>query len=368
MREALEALAKSNNRGSRFANTAAKRTVFALGPATDTSDESDESEEYPIDDPAPAPLAVGRDDQIGGDSEEGNQGEGAKEKVNDLAQPEQVGTAPDQSANSEDLPPATQLEDTPADAPTESNAPGNTNSASLLQNIPDEEPPTIEKQLVRVYIVKMSRTVDGEDLALRQDLDRLLNLSDANALAEDKMKEYHSNDDISVHEEYVDQLFRGQIAQDDKNSIQIWVESEIVPFSEVPDFDPELLQSRFPANSWMIRFKTVKDIFDEDSQTWNTHTTSNILPYHHYSDVGLANYAACDYIVQFLKPPRPVLDHLEQYENEFIPEVRRLRDEKCEHKAQFDCGIEKSESQAQWLEEKEVSIEVVCYHMQGPLN
>jgi hypothetical protein len=51
MREAMMALAKSSHRASRFANTAAKRTVDALRSGSEGSDESEESEEDPDDEP-----------------------------------------------------------------------------------------------------------------------------------------------------------------------------------------------------------------------------------------------------------------------------------------------------------------------------
>jgi hypothetical protein len=207
--------------------------------------------------------------------------------------------------------------------------------------------------------VKMQQIIDDEEQPL-EDLKTFHRLSDANSFAEDKTKEYHSKGGATC--------YQAQAFKDDMSSIRIWVATEIVSSSKIPSLDPKSLEHRFPTNTWLIRFKVVKDIFDHDSETWGTHTMTDILSNHHYSNVELANHAAFNHLIQVLKPPRPNLDHLEQYENDMIPEIRKVRDVCCEQKEPFECGIEKSEDQAQWLEATEVGVEVVCYQMQGPLN
>jgi hypothetical protein len=365
MREAIEALAKSSNRGSRFASTAAKRTVLALQSDSEGLDESDESEEDPDDDLKPESLVGAKMGQQKDECVRSSDGEEPEDKINEETQiREQVETATACSTNSKCLPASTQLEG-PSSTKLDPH-PRNT-ADPMPQNVTNKELSNADNKLVRVYTVNILQIVDGEEQP-PGDVNKFLNLSDANAFAADKIKEYQSADDTSNSHDYIDRLFHGQVAQDDVNSARIWVACGIEPSSTISNFDPELLTPQFPTKSWFIRFETLKDVFNEDTQAWITHKTANILPNHHYSDVELANYAACEHLIQFLKPSRPVLDHLEQYENAFIPELRHARDDLCSQREPFQCGLEKSESQAQWLAEKEVTIEVVSYQMQGPLN
>lgn len=362
MREAIEALAKSSNRGSRFAKTAAKRTIYALQSL------SDESEEDPDDDPTLESLLAAQKGQNQTGCIENIKHEDLEEKLTSGAKIEgNIEDAAVDSLNSSTFLDSTQLAglspDTSAMVDTDANA------SFVPHQLTVEARQSIKTnaQLVRIYVVNIQQTLDGEEQP-PQDLKKFLSLSEANSFAEGKVKECHSDDEAPQVKDFVDQLFQYQVTHDDINSTRIWVASEIIPCSSIPSFDQKLLKARFPTRSWLTRFKTVKDIFDEESQTWKTHITTDILSNHHYSDVELANYAAFNHLVHVLKPPRPKLDHLEQYENDFIPELRRVRDDCCERKAPFVCAIEKSESQAQWLSENEVEVAVVCYQMQGPLN
>ena len=368
MREAIEALAKSSNRGSRFAKTAAKRTISALQSHSEASDKSNESEEDPDDDPTLESLLAAQKGQNQTGCIENIKHEDLEEKLTSGAKIEgNIEDAAVDSLNSSTFLDSTQLAglspDTSAMVDTDANA------SSVPNQLTVEARQSIKTnaQLVRIYVVNIQQTLDGEEQP-PQDLKKFLSLSEANSFAEGKVKECHSDDEAPQVKDFVDQLFQYQVTHDDINSTRIWVASEIIPCSSIPSFDQKLLKARFPTRSWLTRFKTVKDIFDQESQTWKTHITTDILSNHHYSDVELANYAAFNHLVHVLKPPRPKLDHLEQYENDFIPELRRVRDDCCERKAPFVCAIEKSESQAQWLSENEVEVAVVCYQMQGPLN
>lgn len=359
MREAMAALAKSSCWGSRFANTAAKRTVDALKLGSEGSEDSEESEEDPDDVPTvESALAASRyqnkDKSVGSTENKALNRHSSDEIQIEISLVESKDTGDSSSTKVKSL------------LPTDQNT-RNTLDGPIQCDSSAEEPSGTDSKLVRVYTVKILQIIDGEEQP-PEDLKKFLDLSDANRFAEDKTKEYQSVDDIPSSNEHASQLFRGQIVQDDKNSTQIWVISEIMPSSKIPNFDPEMLGVRFPSSSWLIRFETMKDIFDERSETTIFCKVSEIIPDLHYSDVEVANYAAAEYLIKFLKPRRPIIDHLQQYENEVIPEIRRVRDDRCEEKAPFQCGLEKGEAHVEWLAEKEVEIEVVQYQMQGPLN
>jgi hypothetical protein len=351
MREAIAALAKDNTRGSRFAKTAARRTVNPWQSDSEESDESDESEEDPDDHPTlESPFA--KNSKIPSVSKESNEGDGSEDKSNGHVEvAKQVDTPAAEAPGPDDLPIPARLEKPSADMA----------HAGTSQPIP------IDNQMVRVYIVKILRKVDGEEQPT-QDLQKFLDHSEANSFAEDKAKEYSSDDHTPDTQDYVEQLFSSLIVRDDNNSTHIWVASEIEPSSKIVNFDSSVLKPRFPASSWLIRFVTVKNTVDDESQASITHTTTTILPGHQYSDLELANHAACEYFIQYLKPTRPVLAHLEQYENELITTLRDARDNFCTEMEPFWCSLEKDDTQVQWLVEKEVEIGVVSYEMLGPLN
>ena len=365
MREAIAALAKSSNRGSRFARTAAKRTILALQSDSHTSEESDESEEDPDDNPTIEPLLVAKRRPNWDNGLEGNEFHALEDQANGSIQiQKQVIDTPDvNAANQDDSSASTELD---VLFLTKLDTSANTAEAGISKDLATNQTPKADNKLVRVYTVKMLQIIDGEEQP-HQEFNQFLNLSDANSFAKDKAKE-HELVNASSGQDCIGELFNSQIIHDDTNRTQIWVVSEIIHWSQIPNFDPELLQPRLPASSWLIRFETIMDTFNNDSGTWTTCKTSDILPNHHYSDVELANYAACEYLIQFLKPPRPVIDHLEQYENDIIPQLRRGRDDCCELKEAFTCEVEKDEVQVKWMAEKQLSIQVVCYQMQGPLN
>lgn len=364
MREAIEALAKSRTQASRFASTAAKRTVAALQSGCDGNDESDESDED-------------------SDDEENNQAALAAhrngDKAKQLERHESLETLDTQSNHVVQV--RTENEIIARNPAHEHEDSDKENENSLSRDLPThgvadqgpvsqgtlKEGPSSDSKLVRIYIVNISRTINGEEQPV-EELIKLLNYSDANALAEEKVSECQLDHSTACTRDYVDQLFRCDMAHDDKNSTQIWVASEIISVAKIPNFEAGVVKERLPSSSWFLRFRTTQDVWDEESKTMNICITAEILPDHHYSDVELANHAACEYLIKYAKPSRPVMNHLEQYENEFIPLVRQLRDDLCEEQTPFACGLEKNSSQCQWLAVKEVDIQVVCYQMKGPLN
>jgi hypothetical protein len=363
MREALTALARTKTQGVRFAQTAAKRTVNALQQDSESTDESDESEDDPDDDPTFESFLAAKKPQnqeMCTNSNEGDDKASGQVELPNLAK----ATVAD-ALDSEVLPFSIPLEESPAGMPA--NLDTDSNNSPIIESQSQPNPHNnkllqthgAENHMAPVYIVKILRTVNGEDQAT-QALQRFLDHSEANTFAEDRVKEYRSNNSTS---EYVEQLFHGLVVQDVDTSIRIWVESEIECSTKLADVDPVIVKSGFPASSWLIRFVTVKDTFNEESQTWSTQTTSTILPDHNYSDIEEANHAACNYITQFLKPKKPVIAHVQQYEKEFIPEIRGAQDIYCRQRMPFSCGLEKGETQFQWLAEKEVSIDVVHYQM-----
>jgi hypothetical protein len=363
MREAMMALAKSSHRASRFANTAAKRTVDALRSGSEGSDESEESEEDPDDEPTVRSALATTKSQNEGKSTEISEDKALNGQTSVESQIEtSADTSAVESKDSSDssTTKVEALSSTDQDTQNTENGPIQCISST-------KEASSAESRLVRVYTVKILQIIDGEEQP-PEDLNKFLDLSEANGFAEDRVKEHQSVDDVPSNHEHTDQLFRGRIIQDDKNSTQIWVVSEIISSSKIPNFDPKVLGARFPSSSWFIRFETIKDVFDENSETSSLCKVSEIIPDQHYSDIELANYAAAEYLIKFLKPQRPVIDYLEQYENEVVPEIRRVRDDRCEEKEPFQCGLEKGEAHVEWLAAKEVEIEVVQYKMQGPLN
>lgn len=366
MREAIEALAKSSNRGSRFAKTAAKRSVFALQSESDASEESDESEEDPDDDPTIESLLAAQRRHNQDSRLEGNEVQALQNQSDGNPQIQKQVTLDMNTVNSANPDDSSASTEPDVSSRTKPNTSAKPADVPISKGLATNQTSNTDNKLVRVYTVKMLQITDGEEQP-QQDLDKFLNLSDANSFARDKAKE-HEPVDAPSGQNCIDELFHGQIIHDDANSTQIWVASEITPSSKISNFDPELLQARLPTSSWLIRFETVIDTFDNDSETRTTCKTLNILPDHHYSDIELANYAACDYLVQFLKPSRPAIDHIEQYENDIIPQLRRGRDEYCELREAFTCEINKAETNIEWVAEKQLSIQVVCYQMQGPLN
>lgn len=359
MREALTALGRTRTRGVRFAQTAAKRTVNAL--QSESTDESDESEEDPDDDPTFESFLDANKLQNQEMCTNGNEGEDKTSGQVELPNLAKATVA--NALDSEVSPFSIPLEESTAGmlASLDTNSYHSPVIESQSQPNPHNnnivQPKGAENDVTPVYVVKILRTVNGEGQA-PQALQKFLNHSEANTFAEDTVKECRSNNSTS---EYIEQLFHGLVVQDVDTSIRVWVESEIECFSKLANVDLVMVNPGFLASSWLIHFVTVKDTFNEESQIWSTQSTSTILPGHNYSDIEGANHAACNYITQFLKPKKPVIEHVQQYEKEFIPEITGARDIYCKQKKPFSCGLERDETQFQWLAEKEVSIEVIRY-------
>jgi hypothetical protein len=348
MKRALRALRARN--GSRFAQAAAKTSVAHF------QEDSEESEEDPDDEPTSLRKNCNADD--------GEESESDEDGVDDTNAPGAKKGKAANGLNPDDF--GTQIDELFEDTQM-----ADTQNNGQVEEVSAPAKPLISR-MIRLYIVQRTNSVDSEEQP-PQILQKFTNRDDANSFATSIFQEIKDNkaENEAIAEEYKNNLFHGSLTSEENGaSTTIKVTTEIIQDSStLAIFDPDMIQPRISEYTYFIKLKTSTEIQDEETNTTTITNKEEILPPpHYYSDLELANYAACAYFYTYLKPPRAKIDWIAQHENEIGKLLRSGRDTFCEQGLQFDAELERQEGQVEWLEEKIVGVEVVRYEVKGPLN
>lgn len=133
-----------------------------------------------------------------------------------------------------------------------------------------------------------------------------------------------------------------------------------VPISQPqpnPSTEPEPLAA--PPKAWQINLIVVTETFDKVTSAFERKECKKTEP-QIYTDLMTANDEACEYFCQYLKPPRPLMDHMTRWQQDFGPKLREFRDVFREKEAAFDVDIIEKETGVPWLAEKNVAMVTVC--------
>ena len=218
---------------------------------------------------------------------------------------------------------------------------------------------------IRIYIVKKALNDDKPQLLGEIFSDR----SEANKFAKSKVQAYRNgrNKPASLTEDYdEDGLYRGMVRHSIGGTTTIYVSSQIKRAADLDD--DSQIQPRLTEQSYLVICTIKTTVVDPATKTATATTTSAPLEGMHFSDREYANNEAAKYLMSFMRPKRPNLDDVQQFENELCPQIRDACKIFDGGKDCFKVELEKGDGAPRWMEEDVVGIEVKLFSMTGPLN
>jgi hypothetical protein len=355
-RESIAALQRE--RGGYFRAAAAKRTVADF--QTDSSES--ESEEDPDDEPAPKPSTSkdrGSSDGDDCDSDAGSEtetGEGV---------PAVNGANPDKHADKTATP-------RPATNSSFQKQPSASEKRSTLQTQPRLSATDFNARLVWIYSVIEAETFDGVSGPVRKGSD-YLDRNDAIRSASHRLQKYRSTrlTTHGVEETYSDEdIYQGKLFFDSERTNHLTISINKFPQApqEIVDFDASKVPERVPVKAYILKLKTHKrEIMGNGMEV--EIRDCDVIDGRIFSELEMANTAACTYLIEYIKPTAPRLDDIEQHANVAAPRIRERRDKHIEKKTRFVCGMEPEKGELEWMMPLSlIEVEVVLFKMEGPVN
>lgn len=153
------------------------------------------------------------------------------------------------------------------------------------------------------------------------------------------------------------------------------VTAETLPTSQISGCDATKIKPRVSKNAWKIICTVSTGIIDKATGKSMIKESIQQLPPRYtalYTDSGLANSEACQFLFHFLKPDSQNIDDAEMHENNIAPGLRGARDQANDEGQLFDVSLDMEYiEQVHWLLAKKftaIQVQVEQVFINGPLN
>lgn len=228
---------------------------------------------------------------------------------------------------------------------------------------------------VRVYTIMERKIVNGvfHLPSIRQSY---LNYNESVAGIKDMINRLKEAKPVSSQEAWEGDFLQATITYDDEgdNILEIWLTQQFKSKDMNPaDFNMnEIKQLRHMEKSYFV--KSTITTRTTNAETGVVKDVVGVQHLKHWSDIDLANNDAVDVLIKYAKPPKPIVDHFAIYDGEFVPSVRKVRND-LEYLNCFYLEMTRGESgegleALKWISEDVINVifEVELYYMKGPLN
>lgn len=353
-------------RGDAFAKAASRTRV------ADLPDSSDESEE----DPDPEPVPVAAEKEVEEESEEDDDSS-ATEQGSDDGSMSDLENDLEKAFSKFDAPPTFAAADTESlsDHIARIDPQARHQKNQAINQALHYRPSSVNAPdaLVRIYIVwKMTVTaanIDVDDSFIedtRVILEQFLSLSEANTYATDTIHSLRQKTAyLSVQENIKDGLLECEIMHAADEKTWIWVRDE---FKACSAFTPGTL-AKFPKSveptMWVVMQYQTSLTTSPSNEINTVHSDPTRLST--FTILEMANQAACEHLVGFLKPPKADPDWVKAYAL-LVQEAREARQLFDERKEGLDVDVHCAVD-VPWMEGvTSVKIVVERCDILGPLN
>lgn len=207
-----------------------------------------------------------------------------------------------------------------------------------VQTLPAQTPASISNPpgLIKIYCVKQVDTLDsqpqGEPIVHEG---KFSDRDEANEYATSIVSSYRlqHGEPRSITEEHKYHLYHCTLTHDTHKSTQIYVSSTTEPISNYANIDPSTITLHLPSLAYFVRF----ELSTPDGKTIDRQQSG------HYTDLKLANDAACKFLYEYLQPKRGQerIEWLEIHENMIGAMLREGRDGMTENGNMFNCALAK---------------------------
>ncbi|TEY83169.1 hypothetical protein BOTCAL_0025g00300 [Botryotinia calthae] len=164
-----------------------------------------------------------------------------------------------------------------------------------------------------------------------------------------------------------DRMYHGQITHDKQKTTKVFVKFKPMNTENVDKYDPTLVRPMFANQYYTVQFeKVVEEIDPETQKVCMTNRTIGFADASKlYTVLEMANHAAAEYLLKEIKPKEEVEEHHNSYE-QLLSQVREGRDVCNQTDQMFGCDLTCKETP--WAGFKSFEVGVEMYKTEGPIN
>ncbi|KAF7887158.1 uncharacterized protein EAF02_003805 [Botrytis sinoallii] len=163
-----------------------------------------------------------------------------------------------------------------------------------------------------------------------------------------------------------DRTYHGQVIHDEEKITKVFVTFKPMKTEDIDRYDPTLLRPMFANKYYTIRFEKVVEEIDPETQKvcMTYHTAGFADSSKLYTVLEMANHAAAEYLAKEVKPKEE--EYHTMYMEELLPQLRTHRDSCNETGSVFYCSLE--DDSAPWADFKSFEVNVELSSTEGPIN
>ncbi|KAF7901186.1 hypothetical protein EAF00_003407 [Botryotinia globosa] len=240
--------------------------------------------------------------------------------------------------------------------------------SQTARTVPHKPQQPASYKMVNLYMVMTQVTLHGhEDEAVLKK--KFFDLEKANKHAQMLVNEWRSK--MFRQQEILekwdsDRMYHGEIIHDEKKTTKVFVTFKPMNTEDVDKYDPTLVRPMFANRYYTIRFeKVVEEIDPETQKVCMIDRTAGFADASKlYTVLEMANHAAAEYLVKEVKPTEE--EHHTAYVEDLLPQVRAERDSCNESGTEFYCSLE--DDSVPWADFKSFEVSVELWRTEGPIN
>ncbi|KAF7931799.1 uncharacterized protein EAE98_004535 [Botrytis deweyae] len=226
----------------------------------------------------------------------------------------------------------------------------------------------VSYKMVNLYMVMTQVTLgEYEDEAILKK--KFFDLEKANKHAQTLVNEYRTK--MFRQQEILekwnsDRTYHGQVIHDEEKITKVFVTLKPMNTEDIDRYDPTLVRPMFANKYYTIRFeKVVEEIDPETQKVCMTYRTAGFADSSKlYTVLEMANHAAAEYVAKEMKPKEE--EHQTAYVEDLLPQVRTGRDNCTQTDELFCCEV--TSEQVPWADFKTFDVSVELWTTEGPIN
>ncbi|TGO83152.1 hypothetical protein BPOR_0694g00010 [Botrytis porri] len=240
--------------------------------------------------------------------------------------------------------------------------------SQMTRIVPHKTQEPVSYKMVNLYMVMTQVTLDEcEDEAVLKK--KFFDLEKANKHAQMLVNEWRSK--MFRQQEILekwdsDRMYHGQIIHDEQKTTKIFVMFKPMNSEDADRYDPTMIRPIFANRYYTIRFEKVVE--EVDPETQKVCMTERITGFADasklYTVLEMANHAAAEYLTKKIEPKEE--EHHTAYVEDMLPQVRAERDSCNETGTKFYCSLE--DDSVPWADFKSFEVKVELSITEGPIN
>ncbi|TGO64828.1 hypothetical protein BCON_0005g00250 [Botryotinia convoluta] len=240
--------------------------------------------------------------------------------------------------------------------------------SQITRTVPPKPQVPVSYEMVNLYMVMTQVTLhEYEDEAVLKK--KFFDLEKANKYAqmlvnECRTKMFRQQEILEKWDS--DRMYHGQVIHDEQKITKVFVTFKPMNTEDVDRYDPTLVRPMFANRYYTIRFeKVVEEIDPETQRVCMTDRTAGFADASKlYTVLEMANHAAAEYLAKEIKPKEE--EYHTAYVEDLLPQVRAERDSCNEAGSKFYCWLE--DDSVPWADFKSFEVKVELSNTEGPIN